>query len=254
MKKLLLILLLIGLSACILVGCNPTVPAEGEGEGEGEGEPEEVARVVLVELFTQSGCANCAIVEPILDQLADEYERSEMVLVEQRAYGIYSLDEIRDRYEWYFPSSSDRGTPNILFNGFNTTHIHGTSSYYVIKAKIETERSKDAKISISATRSSDSSTTTISGTIENVSSSTLSNLVINGMSFRDRGITGLKYSVTDIFAEQAVEISTLAPGDSHSFSFTLEGFDWDGNKYHGVIFVQNPNSSIKEVLQALYIK
>lgn len=251
MKKLLLILLLIGLTACVLVGCNPAVPAEGEGEGEGE--PEEVARVVLVELFSQEGCANCAIVEPILDQLVDEYERSEMVLVEQRAYGIYSLDEIRDRYEWYFPSSSDRGTPNILFNGFNTTHIHGTSSYYVIKAKIETERSKDAKISITATRSGDSSTTTISGTIENVSSSTLSNLVINGMIFKDRGKVGLKYSVTDIFAEQAVGVSTLAPGDSYSFSFTLGDINWEDNNYNGVIFVQAPNSSKKEVLQALYI-
>src|SRR5665648_457952 len=36
MKKLLLVLLVVVLASFLLVGCNPTVPAEGEGEGEGE--------------------------------------------------------------------------------------------------------------------------------------------------------------------------------------------------------------------------
>jgi len=247
MKKLLAIILVAGLITYLFVGCNYTVPAEGESEGE-----EEVSRVVMVELFTQPGCASCAIVEPILEQLANEYNRDEVVLVEERAYGIYSLDEIRDRFEWYLPSSSDRGTPNILFNGLNQ-RIYGDSTYYTIKSKIQTELGKDAKISISATRNSDSTTTTISGTIKNVSSSTLSNLVINGMTFRDRGQTGLKYLVTDIFAEQKVEVSTLDPGSSYNFTFTLENINWDANKYHGVVFVQDTDSSKKEVLQALYV-
>lgn len=252
MKKLLLILMVIGLIVCLFAGCNPTVPAEGEGEGEGEGEPEEVDRVVLVELFAQEGCSSCAIVEPILEQLAGEYNRDEIVLVEERAYGIYSLDEIRDRYEWYLPNSSDRGTPNILFNGLNQK-IYGSSTYEAIESKINVELGKEAKIFISANRSSDSTTTTISGTIKNIDSSTLDNLVINGMTFKDRGKTGLKYSVTDIFTEQAVEVSTLAPGDSQSFSFTFGDINWDGNNYHGVIFVQAPNNSKKEILQFLYI-
>jgi len=250
MKKLLLIFTVIGLITCLFVGCTPTTPAEGEGEGEGE---EEVSRVVMVEAFTQSGCAYCEIAEPLIEQLADEYERSEVIFVEERAYGIYSLDEIRDRYEWYLPSSSDRGTPNILFNGFSTTHIYGVSTYAAIKSKINLALGKDAKIKITAARNSDSNTTTITGTIKNISSSTLDNLVINGMTYRDRGETGLKYSVTDIFAEQQEEVSTLAPGGIHNFSFTLEGFDWDANNIHGVIFVQDTDSSKKEILQALYI-
>ena len=53
MKKYFLFLVVIGLVACLLVGCNVTTPAEGEGEGEGEGE--EVARVVLVELYNTDG-------------------------------------------------------------------------------------------------------------------------------------------------------------------------------------------------------
>jgi len=250
MKKLLLIFTVIGVVVCLLVGCIPTTPPEGE-EGDGEGE-EEVNRVVMVELFTQEGCAQCGVVEPILEKLAKEYDRYKVVLVEERAYGIYSLNEIRDRYNWYLPNSWDRETPNILFNGLNK-RIQGTSTEYQIKSKIIIELGKDTKIKITATRNSDFNTTTITGTIENISSVTLDNLVINGMTYRDRGETGLRYSVTGIFTEQQEEVSTLAPDDTHNFSFNLEGFDWDGNKIDGVIFVQDVDSSKKEILQAFYI-
>jgi len=239
MKKLLVVLAVIGLIVYLFVGCNVATPPGSEGEGEGK-------------LFSQEGCASCEIVEPILEQLADEYERSEVVLVEERAYGIYSLGEIRDRYEWYLPSISDRGTPNILFNGLNQK-IYGDATYYKIKSKIILELGRDAKIFISATRSSDSTTTTISGTIKNISSSTLDNLVINGMVFKDRGQTGLKYSVTDILEEQEQTIATLEPESTHNFSFTLADINWDINNIHGVIFVQDTDSSKKEILQAFYV-
>jgi len=250
MKRLLTIFLLAGLIIYLFVGCNGVTPSEGESEGEGE---EEVSRVVMVELFTAPGCNFCEIAEPIIEQLADEYERSEVVFLEERANGLYSLDEIRDRHKWYFPSVSDRSTPNILFNGLNQRIHHVSTTYYIIKSKIQTELSKEAKISVTATRSSNSTTTTISGTIKNITSSTLDNLVINGMTYKDRGQTGLKYSVTDIFAEQEVEVSTLAPGDSYNFSFTLENINWVANKIHGVVFVQDTNSSKKEIIQVSYI-
>lgn len=251
MKKLFTILLVAGLVIYLFVGCNGVVPSEGEGEGEGE---EEVTRVVMVELFTQPGCNYCEIAEPIIEELADEYERSEVVFLEERAYGLYSLDEIRDRLEWYFPSSSDRSTPNILFNGLNQGIHHQSTTSNIIKSKIQTELGKAAKVSITATRSSNSITTTISGTIKNISSSSLDNLVINGMTYKDRGQVGLKYCVTDILEEQKETVTTLAPGDSYNFSFTLEDINWDANKIHGVIFVQDTDSPTKEVLQAFYVE
>ena len=76
------------------------------------------------------------------------------------------------------------------------------------------------------------------------------------MTFKDQPGTGLKYSVTDIFANNPTEItvSSLAPNEKANFSFTLENINWDGNNYHGVIFVQAPNSTKKEILQALYVE
>jgi len=248
MKKLLLILLIIGLIAGLLVGCNGVTPPPDGEEGEEE------TRVVMVEIFSQEGCAYCEIAEPLLEQLAEEYSREEIVLVEERAYGLYSLDEIRDRYEWYFLSSSDRSTPNILFNGLNQ-RIHGSSTYASIDGKIKLELNKEAKISITDTsRISDSTITTISGTIKNISTSTLSNLVVNGMTFKDLGSTGLKYAVTDILEEQKETVSTLEPEGTYDFSFTLEDINWEGNMIHGVIFVQATQSSTKEILQSIYIE
>lgn len=251
MKKLLLILVMIGLIVCLIPGCTPTVPSEGEGEGEGEGEPEEVSRVVLVEIFMADGCSTCEVIEPYLEQLAEEYGTDEMILAEVAVWGKYSTPENYDRFKWYFPNST--GTPYTAFNGLNQQVI-GNSSYSVLKSKVDSELAKTAKIAISANRNSTTSLTTITGTIKNISSSAISNLIINGMTFKNYGEVGFTHSVTNIFEEGKIEVSSLAPEESFEFTFTLENFNWDGNQTKGVIFVQLPNTNKKEILQAFYVE
>jgi len=253
MKKLLLVLIMIGLVVGLFVGCLPTIPIEPAN------------RVVMIELYMGIGCPHCEDVEPILEQLlVEEYGYDQVVLVEEAVnWSEYTTPEVSERYDWYFTLGSvDRGVPNILFDGLND-RIQGYSSSdpanpdaFIAEAKniINTELAKGAKIAITVTRTSYTNTTTISGTIENVSSSTLNNLEINGMIFIERKEEELKYSVTDIFDEQKVEITSLAPEESLDFSFTLEGINWEGDNVHGVIFVQAPESSTKEILQAAYVE
>jgi len=244
MKKLLLGLMIIGLTICLFVGCFSTPPVE----------PETADRAVMVELYMATGCPSCEVVKPILEQLVDEYGFDNMILVEEAGWGDYSTTEISNRYKWYFPDSEDRSVPNILFNGLND-RIHGSSKYSTIKDKIDAELAKGAKIVITIySRNSDSNTTTITGTIENVSSSYLSNLEINGMVFKEQPTANLKYSVFDIFEEQKVPVDSLAPGNIVEFSFTLEGFNWVIDNVQGVIFVQAPDSPNKEILQAAYLE
>lgn len=245
MKKLFFLLVIIGLIVCLFIGCLPTTPTEGE--------PEPVDRVVMVELYMASGCHSCEVVKPILEQLAEEYGYSQMILVEEAGWGEYSTSEISNRYKWYFPDSADRSVPNILFNGLND-RIHGSSNYSTIKNKIDAELAKGSKIVITASRDSDTNTTTIAGTIENVSTSALNNLVINGMVFKEQQAVNLNYSVFDIFEEQKVEISSIAPEEIVNFSFILESFDWVTDNVHGIIFVQAPDSSTKEILQSFYVE
>jgi thiol-disulfide isomerase/thioredoxin len=247
MKKLLLVLIMIGLLLGLLVGCLPTTPID----------PEPANRIVMIELYLSIGCSTCELVEPILEQLTEEYGNNQVVLVEEAVnWSEYTTPEVSERYDWYFtPGSANRGVPNTLFDGLNENWIHGFANYQTIKSKIDAELAKGAKILITVdSRNSETNTTTISGTIENVSSSTLNNLEINGMIFIERNEEGLKYSVTDIFDAQKVEITSFAPQESRDFSFTLEGINWEGDNVHGVIFVQAPESSTKEVLQAAYVE
>jgi len=222
MNKLFLILLAIGLVVFIFVGCTPSTPIENEGEGEGE--EETVDRVVMVELFT-SHCPNCLIVEPILEELAEEYERSEMILVEIGTWGTAITYGGNDRYKWYLPDINQRKTPNTFFNGLNQ-RIWLTASKYLFKSKIVAELAKDAKISINVSKTENSGSTTLSGTIKNISTSSLNNLVINGMIFKDNGITGEKYMVSKIIKDTTETGITLAAGAEQTFEFVLEELSW----------------------------
>ena len=248
MKKLLLILLVIGSIICLLIGCNAVAPPINGGEGEGEGET--VNRVVFVEFYTV-GCPNCIIAEPIIEGLAEEYERTEMILVEERPWGTPISPGTNDRYEWYLPNASDRSTPNTFYNGSNQRVWHG-NAYYIFKSPIVNELAKDSKISIAVTRSENNGTTTLTGKIKNISDSTLDNLVINGMTFRDYYESGQRYLVKDIFKGVEEVGESLEAGAEQDFTFTLENIQWEVNDLHGVVFIQS--SSTKEVFQASYIE
>jgi len=250
MKKFLLILLIVGLIACLLVGCNTTTPAEGEGEGEGE---EEVTRVVLIELFNTDGCASCSVVEPILEDIAadPEYDRDKLVFVEEAGWGPNSTPETSARYKWYLPNSSDRGTPNILINGLNKRYHGSGVSKATLMSQIDAQSNLEAKIKITATRNTDATSSVIIGTVKNISSSDLSNLVVTLMTYKDRGEQGFRYSVTNIVTE---EIGSLTSSGTFAFSLTVDEPNWEANGLDGAVLVQEIGTSKKEVLQVLYVE
>jgi len=211
---------------------------------------QENQRVVMVELYVYLGCGPCGVVEPILEQLAQDYGPSKMILLEEHLWDIYEVPEVNDRYDWYIPSG--KGTPDALFDGLNQRK-QGKYTYSQYKNVVDIELAKGANISISAVKETGSSTITLSGTIKNIGSSALESLIIQGMVFEDRGEKGLRSLVLDIFEGQTV--SSISPDGIISFSFTSEELNWlDESKVHGVIFVQVPDSPTKEILQAAYLE
>jgi len=252
MKRLLVVFLSIGLIIILFNGCLPNIPSEGEGEGE----PEPAPRVVMVELFMAIGCGGCAIVEPRLEQLVEEYTFDQMILVEEAAWGEYSTSETSNRYPWYVPNKEDRGVPHIFFDGVNEEPIQGSlqATLSNLRNRIDAELAKGSPLLINIdSRESTSTNTTINGSIQNVSDSTLNNLVINGMTFKALPNENLKYLVVDIWDEQKFSLSSLEPEEIFTFTFVLEGLDWEGENRQGVIFVQAPLNPTKEVLQSIYI-
>jgi len=252
MKRLLLIFLMVGLIACLLVGCSGVTPPPDGEEGEGEGE-EEVARVVLVELFNTDGCANCAVVEPILEEIAvdSDYDHDKMVFVEEAGWGLYSTSETSARYKWYLPIESDRSTPNILINGLNKRYHGSGVSKATLMSQIDAQSNLEAKIKITATRNTVATSSVVSGTVTNISSSDLNNLVVTLMTYKNRGEQGFRYSVTNISTE---EIGSLTSAGTYNYSISVDEPNWVANGIHGAVLVQETATSKKEVLQVLYVE
>jgi len=245
MKKLIVVFSILLLAIFFITGCNNEMFKGGKSANKTQ-------QTVLVELYFADGCSSCAVVEPFLEQLAKEYSRASLILVEAPAWGLYSTPEISDRYRWYFPERSEQSVPNTLFNGL-ADRIHGVTDYEMIKEKIEALSSQQPMIELEATRETNSASFIFRGKVKNIGSSKLSNLVINGMVFADRGKTGFYYSVVDIFEDEKVTINSLAPGQEKDFAIGVEGLDWEGENLDGVIFVQSVNHEKKVIRQSIFV-
>ncbi len=244
-EKIFFIFSILFLIMFFVIGCNNIIFKEVRSENRTQ-------QAVLVELYIADGCPACAEVEPILEQLVEEYSREKFILVENPSWGLYSNPEISNRYRWYFPEYSERGVPNTLFNGLDD-RIHGLTDYETIKEKIEVLLNQQPMVELETTRNTNSANSTFSGKVINIGDSTLTNLVINGMAFTDREKTGFRYSVVDIFEDEKVTISSLAPGQEMDFTISMEGLDWEGDNLDGVIFVQSEYHEKKVIWQSVFV-
>ena len=240
-----------------IAGCNGggIIPDDdGNGNTNGDGFPGEDISVVLIEAFIAEDCGYCRVIEPILERLASEYGRDKMILLELAPWGLHSITEVNDRFKWYLPNISDRGTPNVLFNGLQDRIYQQTQlyNYNVIKGKIENQLSLAPTILLTASRTADSTGTVITGKVKNIGNSTLTDLVVNGMTIKNRGRTGFRYSVADIFEDEKFSIKSLASGEEVYFNIRIEGLIWDAN-LDGVVFVQSIASSKKNIRQSVFL-
>lgn len=212
---------------------------------------DESTRVVIIELFLELGCSPCSVVVPIIEQLAQAYGSSKVVVLEEHIWDSYEISEIAERYDWYIPLSA-QGTPDVLFNGLNQRK-QGIYFYNEYKNIVDIELAKEAKISIYAEKEVNNSTIILTGSIKNISFSTLNNLRIQGMIFEDRGEGELHYLVLDVLIEQ--EVKSFESEEIIKFTFASKELNWlTENKVHGVIFVQSPDNPTKEILQAFFVE
>jgi thiol-disulfide isomerase/thioredoxin len=231
-----------------MTGCDGIVSSEGEGEGEGE--PEQKT-TVLLEAFIAVGCSQCAKIEPIIENLAMEYSREEMILVELVPWGdFYDIRESYQRMTNLY--NLETKIPQLTFNGLNN-HVFGSTgvTYSYLKNIINAQLAKTPAIELTASKTNKNYTTIITGTVKNISSNTLSYLVVNGMIIKDMGQTGFHYTVTDIFEDEKVIISSIEPGEEKSFTITVTGSKWTTTS-DGVIFVQAISDS-KKTRKTVYI-
>ena len=250
MKRIATLLLLLFLAIVTVTGCsgdNPPIPPNGS-DGDDGGE-DGVQQVVLVESFMVNECTKCGMIKPYLEQLAAEYGKDKMILVEVIPWGIYSLSESKDRYNDFYKLSG--GVPRTMFNG-GANPLIDAYGYDVLKNRIAAQLKSKPKVKIEAVRTKEGETSVITGSIKNIGTTTLSNLVINGMTVKSIG--NFKYAVADIFEKEKIQVASLEPGESKSFTMTLADINWEGRNLNGgVIFVQETTGT-KLVRQSVYIK
>jgi len=227
-------------------------------------------RVVMWELFVGPACSRCKAVHPDVVQLRKEYGLDELVLLEEYGsdYGDYigwGVNDVLDRYYDYrsYTGIEYGGKPAAYFNGINQFVYYGDRGYSNYKAAIEAELAKPAKVAISASYNVTGKTVSISGNFINFSSGDLNNIVVEAMVYENsvyseyRGYD-VDHVVRDIitYEESGETISSFASGSSYEFSLSSSYLSNVHNmsNIHVVVYVQAPNSSTMEILQALYVE
>lgn len=233
-------------------------------------------RVVMAELFVAPACGRCPKAKTYMAQLLGKYGFDKLVVLEEYVANSplpyssgWSTWEISQRYYsgyYEYLNSGETGTPDAYFNGLNHSVHQQDSSYANYEADIEAELAKTPKVVISASYDITSSTVSISGQICNISSETLENIVIEAMVYEDsvplvipdNNIdTIVNHVVRDIitYQESGETITSFSPGNSYQFSLTSSYLSnvKDMSNIHVVVYVQAPNSSKMEILQALYV-
>ena len=226
-------------------------------------------RVVMWELFEGTSCSRCEKVHPAIVRLRGEYGFDELVILEEYGWnGDYEGWAVIDvgRRLWNYLSYlgiDDGHFPDAYFNGINQVVHYDTAGYDNYKAAIEKELAKPIQITISATCEATGSLVNITGSISNISDSVLNNLVIEAMVYEDSVYSedrkeNVDHVVRDIitYEESGELITSFSPGESHSFSLTSSYLSNVHNmsNIHVVVYVQAPNSSTKEILQAFYVE
>lgn len=63
-----------------------------------------------------------------MEELVSEYDHTQVILVEEAGWGIYSTEETSERFQWYLLDKSDLHTPLVCFDGLNQLFAQSFSS------------------------------------------------------------------------------------------------------------------------------
>jgi predicted RNA-binding protein with TRAM domain len=226
-------------------------------------------RVVMLELFEGPECGRCKVMHSDIVRLRQEYNLDELVILEEygwdtSTYTGWGINDVKSRYYGYLHYLGiDGHFPDAYFNGINQTVHYDDSSYNNYKSAIEAELAKPVKIYITANYSISGRIVSINGNIANISSSTLNNLVVEAMIYENSVYSeyreyNVDHVVRDIITneESGESIISFSHGENHQFSLTSSYLSnvHNMNNIHVVVYVQAPNSSTKEILQALYVE
>ena len=224
-------------------------------------------RAVMWELFIGPACGRCHAVSDDIDTLRQEYGYDELIILEEYGwdyadYTGWGISDVVNRYNdySYYIATNEVGFPSAFFNGANQFVYYEDRGYANYKAAIEAEINKPFIVSITAGYSVSGSTVTINGSITNISTNVLNDLAVEAMVYEndvysEKWEEDVNRVVRDII-KSGQTIDSLSAEESYEFSLTSSSLSnvHDMSNIHVVVYVQLPNSSKQEIIQALYLE
>jgi thiol-disulfide isomerase/thioredoxin len=221
------------------------------------------ARVVLAEYITNTNCTNCTSSDPAIDQLADEYDSSQLAVIyyhynapdDQDPFFLARQGDNLDRIEDYYGVGN---ASHLRIDG--NTFVEGADSpegaYSDYKTKIDTRLAMTSNLTINVSGSYDSNDGYVNARIEATDNTTGATLrarfaVVEDNIFRDgtsyNGIDRHRYVMRDMLVTSTM--LDFQKGDAIwvNRSFPLNP-SWNLNNLEVVVFVQTDGT--QEVIQA----
>lgn len=202
-------------------------------------------RVVLVELFTYSGEKPCEQAGQALEELADGYGPSKLLLLEYYLSEGLSTVEGFNRFVDY---NLEYEVPAVCFNG-RVNAVNQWESYEEYKARADSERAKDTPIVITAEKSFSDNKIVVDANVYNAGKSLLSGFEMLFVAYEDTGHLNRRNLVRDIESGPSM-FDSLSAGESAPFNITFDIPDCDTSKIEVVVFLQSTSPETREVLQA----
>jgi len=205
-------------------------------------------RVVLAELFTATWCEFCPYATRAINELADEYGSSSLVVIQYHPNdGVdpFGNNETEARMSYYNVTAY----PTMMFDGTISTVGGWTGAYDSYDATIQSElqQPSDVSISLGGNLTDFTANVTASSSIQSTPAEVRFVVYEDDIPYNaPNGETLFRFTVRTILNDQPI---TLSPGQTISIQRAFQPqAGWNLNNLGLVVFVQNDETH--EVLQA----
>jgi PKD repeat protein len=219
-------------------------------------------RVVLAEYYTNWNCTFCKNGDPVMDQLGDEYDSSELAIIiyhvwwpgSKDPYYLHNKADNEDRTYYY--NVNGEGTPYLRTDGLTKVVGAGSpeSAYTNYKTEIDNRASVLSPLKITVSGNLGASTGNVNAFIEATDTVpgvdlTVQFAIVEDNLWEDIGSNGIdrhRFVMRDMLPTET--LSGFGNGDSvwHNKSFSVSPV-WDRNNVQVIVFVQRDDT--QEVLQ-----
>ena len=205
-------------------------------------------RVVLAELFTATWCEFCPYATRAINELADEYGSSRLLVLQYHPNdGVdpFGNTETDARMSYY----NITAYPTMIFDGTINTVGGWTGAYdsYNATTQSELQEPSDVSISFAGSLTDFTANVTASSSIQSIPAMARFVVYEDNIPYNaSNGETLFRFTVRTILDEQAI---TLIPGQTTSIQRAFQPQpDWNTSNLGVVVFVQN--NETHGVLQA----